>query len=480
MDPDPEGFSFIYHSLFSEYFLLVALPGEFIISVFLILILLCCSALISGSEVAYFSLTHNDIDDLKKENGDSPSSKRVVELMKQPAYLLATILIANNFINIAIIIFSEIALAPLEYLISIDSIFVNSIDRFFNAILNPMGFESTPEIVRKGTLFTITVVAVTFFLVLFGEVSPKVYAKFNSLKLSKLMSKPLLVLRKIFYPLSSILVKSSTFLEKRLHKRTGNKLSAQEIDRAIELTVSKEKESDREVDILRSIVKFNNITVKQIMRSRVDVKSIDFENDFKDVMKQVKEWGYSRVPVFDEDFDNITGILHVKDLLGHISETNGFEWQELIRTNLMYVPESKKINDLLNEFQERRQHMGIVVDEYGGSSGIVTLEDVMEEVIGEIRDEFDSQREIDYQKINAYTYIFEGKTLLNDISKLIEIDMSLFEEVRGESDSIAGLILEMVGFIPSKGKTITFNNYTFEIISSTARRIQKVKIVLPH
>ncbi len=458
MEPDPAGLFFLYQSFFSDPLLLTALSGEVLISVLLIIFLLGCSALISGSEVAYFSLTHNDLDELKKENGDSPPSSRVLELMKELPYLLATILIANNFINIGIIVLSVIALGPLE-------IFTESIPS---------------ETVKQIVDFLIKTVAVTFFLVLFGEVSPKVYAKLNSMKLSKIMSRPLLILRKIFYPLSSILVKSSTFLEKRLAKNTGNNLSAQEIAQAIELTVSKEQRSDREVDILRSIVKFNNISVKQIMRSRVDVKTLDFETDFQDVIRQVKEWGFSRVPVYDEDMDNITGILHVKDLLGHINETNGFEWQELIRPMVMYVPESKKINGLLNEFQERRQHMAIVVDEYGGSSGIVTLEDVMEEVIGEIRDEFDTQREIDYQKLNPYTYVFEGKTMLHDISKLLDIDMSVFDEVRGESDSIAGLILEMVGFIPAEGKVISFKKYTFEIMSSSRKRIEKIKMTLPH
>ncbi len=458
MEPEPEGFSLIYTSFFSDAFLMMSMPGEIIISIVLILLLLCCSALVSGSEVAFFSLTHNDIEDLKKENGTSPSGQRVLELKQKPAYLLATILITNNFINIAIIVLSTIALAPIET-------FTESIDS---------------ETSKKIVDFLIKTVAVTFFLVLFGEVSPKVYAKINSMRLSKIMSKPLLILRKIFYPLSSILVKNSTRIEKRLAKRTGNKRSAEDIDQAIELTVSKEQGTDREVDILRSIVKFNNITVKQIMCSRVDVKALNFESDFKEVIKEVKDWGFSRVPVFDEDFDNVTGILHVKDILGHINETNGFEWQELLRTQIMYVPESKKINDLLNEFQEKRQHMAIVVDEYGGSSGIVTLEDVMEEVIGEIRDEFDTQREIDYQKLNAYTYIFEGKTMLHDISKLVDLDMSVFDEVKGEADSIAGLILEMVGFIPGKGKTITFKKYTFEIMASSRKRIEKIKMTLPH
>lgn len=459
MESESIGFSYYQSYFFIESLLGVAINSEVIISGILILILLCCSALVSGSEVAYFSLTHNDIEDLKKENGSSPASQRVLKLMKEPAYLLATILIANNFINIGIIVLSIIAFEPLQWFT-----------------------QSMAEGWTKDTIdFIVTTVTVTFFLVLFGEVSPKVYAKLNSLKLSKFMSKIMLLLRTAFYPISSILVKSSSFLESKLSQKTGSTLSADQIDRAIELTVSREKGSEREVDILRSIVQFNNIAVKQIMRSRVDVKALDFSSDFKQVMKQVKDWGLSRVPVFDEDFDNITGILHVKDLLKHLdNEDEDFEWQAIIRTKVMYVPESKKINDLLYEFQEKRTHLAIVVDEYGGSSGIVTLEDVMEEVIGEIQDEFDVQREIDYQKINTYTYIFEGKTMLHDISKLLDIDMEVFEEVQGEADSLAGLLLEMFGFIPPKGKSITYRKYTFEVVDSTGKRIKKVKMVLPH
>jgi len=459
LEPEPLGFSFFNPYLYTDSLLLIAISEEVVISAILILILLFCSALISGSEVAYFSLDDNDLEELKKENGNSPASQRVLKLMKEPAYLLATILIANNFINIGIIILSEIALGPLSWL---------------TESMHP------DSDWKKGIDFSVTVVLVTFFLVLFGEVSPKVYAKLNSLKLAKFMSKTMLVLRIIFRPISSILVNSSKFLESRLASKVGNKLSASEIDQAIQLTVSKEKGTEREVDILRSIVKFNNIAVKQIMHSRVDVKALDFTSDFKEVLQQTKEWGFSRVPVFDEDFDNITGILHVKDILPHLDETVAFEWQELIRPQVMYVPESKKINDLLSEFQEKRTHMAIVVDEYGGSSGIVTLDDVMEEVIGEIQDEFDTQRDIDFQKINAYTYIFEGKTMLHDISKLLDVDMTIFEEVRGEADSLAGLLLEMYGFIPPKGKIITYNKYTFEIEASSRKRIEKVKLILPH
>ncbi len=477
MDPEPVGFSFTH--FFSEPLFLTIFSGESIISLILVFFLLCLSALISGSEVAYFSLTHNDLDDLKKENGNSLAGERVLQLMERPAYLLATILITNNFINIGIIVLSAIALQPLEMLLP-GSTIVAALKSGADAIVSIFGTSFSVAQFDQFISFFITVVAVTFFLVLFGEVSPKVYAKLYSMKLAKLMSRPLLILRRIFYPFSSILVKSSTLLEKRFAKRTGTQLSAHEIDQAIELTIKKEQGSEREVDILKSIIKFNNISVKEIMRSRVDVKAVEFGTQYKKLLQLIKEWGYSRVPIYDEDFDNITGILHVKDLLAHVDEKDNFEWQALINPSLMYTPESKKINDLLKEFQERRQHMAIVVDEYGGSSGIITLEDVMEEVIGEIRDEFDTEREIDFIKINAYTYIFEGKTMLNDISKLLDIDISIFEEVRGESDSIAGLLLEIFGYIPAKGKSVSFEKYKFEIEASSRKRIEKIKMTLPH
>ncbi len=430
-----------------------AAPVEIWLSLILILLLLICSALVSGSEVAYFSITHNDIEELKKENGKSKASKRVISLLSRPGYLLSTILITNNFINILIIILSSF---------------------LFSAILP----EGKLPWVLDGIL---KVGVVTAFLVFFGEVSPKVYAKLYSLRLAKFMSRPLLFLRRIFWPFSSVLVNSSSLIEKRLAKTSsGNGFSAQEIDQAIELTFGQKKEYEREVDILKSIIRFNHISVKQIMRSRLDVKSLDFNSDYSEVMSQVKDWGYSRIPVFDEDFDNITGILHAKDILGHLNKEDDFEWQALIRPNVMYVPESKKISDLLKEFQEKRTHMGIVVDEYGGSSGLVTLEDVMEEIIGDIRDEFDTEREIDYQRINNYTYTFEGKTLLKDISKLLEIDMAVFDEIRGESDSVAGLLLESFGYIPSRGKKLTVNDYTFEVQATTRKRIERVKLILPH
>ncbi len=448
MEPEPEP-SFLYS--YSDMLLLNVDWSNGILPIILVLILIVCSALISGSEVAFFSLTHNEIDEIRKENGKSPAGQRVMELMSRPAYLLATILITNNFINIGIIILSTLAL---------------------NTFLPEGSINWILDWILK-------VVVVTFILVLFGEVSPKVYAKLQSMKLAKFMSRPLLILRQFLFPLSAILVKSSTIIERRLHGKTGNAISASEIDQAIELTVRQEQGSQQEVDILKSLLRFNHITVKQIMKSRVDVKTLDFSWNYKEVMDYIKEWGYSRMPVYDEDFDHIVGIFYIKDLLEYSEEDDDFEWQGLSRTDVLYVPETKKLNDLLKEFQEKRQHMAIVVDEYGGSSGIVTLEDVMEEVIGDIKDEFDTQREIDFQKINAYTYVFEGKTMLNDIARILDIDVETFEEPRGEADSIAGLLLEVFGYIPSKGKSIKVKGYTFEVETSTRKRIEKIRMILP-
>ncbi len=467
MEPEPELSQFLL-PLFTEPTILAIFTTDVIVSLVGIAFLLICSALVSGSEVAFFSLTVNDLDGLKKENGNSPAGQRVIDLMERPAYLLATILITNNFINIFIIILSNFVLGKI--------ISRQVIGAWFQG--ETVGPFLTSSVV--GTIDVLfNVVLVTFLLVLFGEVSPKVYAKIHNLKLAKFMSRPLKLFRRVFYPLSYLLVRSSTLIEKRLATRSGRKRTADEIDQAIGLTLSSEQGTEREADILRSIVKFNNIAVKQIMKARVDVQAINFDMEFKDLVKQTRKMGFSRLPVFDEEFDNVTGVLYVKDLLQHLDKGNHFEWQELIRTDIMFVPESKKIKEMLADFQDRRQHMAIVVDEFGGTSGIITLEDVVEEVIGEIRDESDVEREIEFTKINNYTYIFEGKTMLNDISKLLDVDLGIFDEVRGNTDTIAGIVLEMAGAFPPKGKKMKFKNYTFTVEKSNPRRIEKVRLELP-
>ncbi len=443
-------------------------------ALFFVLLLLACSALISSSEVAFFSLNINDVKKLEKEN--SLTSNRILDLRSKPRELLATILISNNFINIAIIILSDFILA---YFLS-EQIRLN----WSEGILGTLPFLNaffSEESLSKIINFSIAVIGVTFLLVLFGEVAPKVYAKINKMKLARLMSRTLGALMGFFRPISSPLVMGTNLIERKLENRSNNSItSREEIDQAIELAVKEdEKNADKEIDILKSIVKFGDVSVKQIMRPRVDVMAIDFRVDFHELLKIVKDSGYSRIPVFDEDFDNITGILYGKDLLGYLDEGADYEWQVLIRTNVMYVPEAKKINDLLREFQLQRMHMAIVVDEYGGSSGLVTLEDIMEEVIGEIKDEFDDEVEVNFQKIDDFNYSFEGKTLLNDVCRVIGVDTETFNSVKGDADSVAGLLLEMTGQIPKVGAEVSHEAYKFKIISVNRRRIEQIQITLP-
>ena len=375
--------------LFFCFPLLTVSVGGTVVGLLLVLILLVCSALISSSEVAFFSLNPNDLKELEQEN--TKASRRILELRETPRTLLATILICNNFINIAIVIVSEYLFRNL--------LPAKLIDGWSAGIIKSLRLDSFTNITQQGMstgiYFFITVVGVTFLLVLFGEVAPKVYAKINNLRLARFMSTVLTFLVQVFKPLSKLLVRGTNLIEKRLKKssQSGTIASREEIDQAIELTVKDSEHGKEDVDILKGIVKFGEVSVKQIMRSRVDVVAIDFRTSFEELMKIVKDSGYSRIPVFDEDFDSVTGMLYVKDLIGVMDEGPDFEWQSLIRPNVFYVPEAKKINDLLREFQSRRLHMAIVVEVYGGRSGIATLVDIMEEVIGEIKDEFDDEVE---------------------------------------------------------------------------------------
>ncbi|MEL6636710.1 MAG: gliding motility-associated protein GldE [Bacteroidota bacterium] len=437
------------------------------------LLLLASSAFVSSSEVAYFSLTPNDLNKLEQEN--SPTAQRILELREMPRTLLATILISNNFINIAIVLLSNFILG---YLLGPERC-----EQWASALLTGFWWEAWLTVPQLAAAidWTITVAGVTFLLVLFGEVAPKVYAKINNVQLAKTMSGVLMFLVRIFRPLSGLLVRGTNAIEKRLskHRTNGSTTSREDIDQAIELTVRGDRNAPEDIDILKSIVKFGEISAKQIMRARVDVVAVDFRLSFKELLQIVRESGYSRIPVYDEDFDHVTGILYAKDLLAHLEKPDDFEWQALIRTNVMYAPESKKIDDLLGEFQQERMHMAIVVDEYGGSSGIVTLEDIMEEVIGEIRDEFDPAADVDFERIDDYNYVFEGKTLLNDVCRIVGTDTTTFDEVKGDADSVAGLVLEMLGQIPTKGVEVTYNQYRLRSIAVNRRRIEQVQITLP-
>ena len=414
---------------------------ENILIFFLIVLLLTFSAFVSGAEISYFSLSMSDLEKLREDN---PKNKLIFKLLKSPNHLLATILIANNFINVAIVIISA-------YLTSISVTF--------------------PE----GSIleFVFQVIIITSLLVLFGEITPKVYANQNAVKFSLLMAKPLTFLNKLFYPFSFLLVSTTSFIENRLIKKESN-VNIDEISKALELT---DQENDgKEGKILRSIVEFGNTDVKEIMKSRVDVIAVDKNTKYSDLLKIITSSGYSRIPVYDEQFDNVLGILYIKDLIPFLSKDNNFNWIDLCRLPF-FVPENKMINDLLKEFQAKKNHIAIVVDEYGGTSGIVTLEDVLEEIVGEINDEFDDE-DHNYSKLDDKNYVFEGKILLIDFLKIVKVDLDFFDDLKGESDSLAGLILEHQGTIPKIGDIIKIKGFIFQIESVDLRRIKRVKVTL--
>ncbi|PHI20618.1 hypothetical protein CEQ90_07310 [Lewinellaceae bacterium SD302] len=442
-----------------------------------IILLLFLSALVSGSEVSFFSLTPADYEELELEH--SPVSQRLLKLREEPRYLLATILIANNFINIAIVLLSELLLSEV-FPATMFSGWATAVRKW----IPPVADLWSVEYLSDAFGFLTTVIGVTFLLVLFGEVAPKIYARYNRVLLSRKMSGPLYTLSKLFYPLSRLLVNGTEFIEHRLKTRSDDAAAAsrEEIDEAIDLTVSNDEENGyqlQDVDILKRIVKFSDVTVRQIMKSRVDITSVDKTISFADLLETVRESGYSRIPVFEEDFDNVVGILYAKDLLAHLQEPADFDWSALYRDEPLFIPENKKISDLLRQFQLDKTHMAIVIDEFGGTEGLVTLEDIMEEVIGDIHDEFDDEQEIIYEKVDDFNFIFDGKTLLNDIYRLTNIDGAAFDEVKGESESFAGLILEMIGAFPQPDQEIEFGDYRFKVVSLSPRRIEEILITLP-
>ena len=401
------------------------------------------SGLISGAEVAFFALKPQEINQIKNQN--TKRGKIINQFLSKPKELLATILIANNFVNVGIIILASY---------------------ISGAIFNFQGVEWLE--------FLIQVIIITFLLLLFGEVLPKVYANNNAIRFVNFISLPLSFLDKIFRPLSSLLVVSSKIIDRKL-KTKGHQLSVDDLSNALELT-SDENEDANEKKILEGIVKFGNTDVKQIMRSRIDVTAIDLKYTFGQVLKTIKSTGFSRIPVYDESFDTIKGVLYIKDLLPYLNNALDYDWNPLIR-EVFFVPENKKIDDLLKEFQEKKIHLAIVVDEYGGTSGIVTLEDIIEEIVGDISDEFDDDNII-YSKLDAKNYVFEGKTALNDFYRIINIDGEVFEKVKGESDSLAGFILELTGSIPESGEKINFENYLFTIEGVNKRRVTRIKVTL--
>ncbi len=405
------------------------------------IILLFSSALISGSEVAFFSLSPVQKDNLKKEN--SKKSNLILHILSDHEKLLASILIANNFVNIGIVILSS-------YILNL-----------------AFDFSASPV-----TGFIIQIGIITFILLLFGEIIPKVYASEFSVSFAKFTVLPLMLSIKVFSPFSKLLINSTSVVNKRLKlKKT---VSSEDLSDALELT---ESDIKQDKDILERIVTFGSIDVKEIMKPRVDVVSADITFSFNKLKSLIIESGFSRIPVYEENFDHIKGILLIKDLLKHINNEN-YLWQEVIKPPF-FVPETMKINDLLEEFREKKIHMAIVTDEYGGSSGIVTMEDIIEEIVGEISDETDEENQL-FQKIDAENYIFDGKIQLNDFYKILDIKEDIFENIRGEADSLAGLILEKKGDIPKKGDEIKIGNYTFTIDAADKRKIKQIKLKITH
>ncbi|NJC27901.1 gliding motility-associated protein GldE [Neolewinella antarctica] len=449
-----------------------------------IIILLFLSGLVSGSEVAFFSLNENDYEEFAAN--PSPATTKLIELKEYPRRLLATILIANNFINIAIVLISELLLTEIFQ----DGFFRSWASTLLTWIESLRGLDGNiplENVTQLATVirFTITIVGVTFLLVLFGEVAPKVYARMNRVQLAKLMARPVGIMLSLFAPISAVLVNGAAVIERQLESRSNDNstVSQQDIDEAIDLTVQQEENGEdgqpQDVYILKRIVLFANATVRQIMRSRVDVVAVDQSIGYHELLEKVREHSYSRIPVFEDDFDKVRGILYVKDLLGYRYEAADFDWHGLIRQEILYVPENKKVSELLKQFQQEKMHMAIVVDEYGGTEGIVTLEDVMEEVIGDIQDEFDEGDEIVFNKVDDLNYEFDGKTLLNDVCRVLEMSTSTFDEVKGDAESLAGLVLEHVGKLPEPNQEIKVGEYTLKVLSVTPRRIEEVLVTLP-
>ncbi len=440
MDPDP------YSSLLP----LIAFTSAFFVKLAVLFFLLICSALISGAEVAFFGLSSTDVKGLQEEK--TTKADIIVTLLERPKKLLATILIANNAINIGIVLlFSAIG----------DTLFSGITFKLF-------GFLS----VR----FLLEVIVATFLILMFGEILPKVYANRNRMDFSHFMAFPLKVLDVLFSPLSLPMRKATLFLHTRLGREKSN-LSVDHLSQALELT-SEGDTTKEEQKILEGIVSFGNTDTKQVMRPRIDIFALNEEMKFSEVLAEIKKNGYSRIPVFSENMDNVLGVLYVKDLLPYIDRKT-FAWMSLIREPY-FVPENKKLDDLLLEFKEMKNHLAVVVDEYGGTSGIVTLEDIIEEIVGDISDEFDDE-DLIFSKLDDFNYVFDGKTALKDFYRVVKIaDEEGFEEQKGESETIAGFVLEIAGSFPKKGEKVWFNEYQFIVESLDKKRLKQIKITLPH
>ncbi len=440
MDPDPL-------SLLSG---LAMVEGALALKFIILVVLLLCSALISGAEVAFFGLSQTELNTIDEEK--TAKGKIVVGLLGKPKKLLATILVANNAINIGIVLlFNSIG----------DTIFSSINYQLFGLV---------------SVRFLLEVVVATFLILMFGEILPKIYANRNSRQFAHFMAYPLKVLDVLFTPLSGPMNALARVMYRRLGRQKSN-LSVDHLSQALELT-SEGDTTKEEQKILEGIVSFGNTDTKQVMRPRIDIFALSEEMKFFEVLEEIKKNGYSRIPVFTENLDNVLGVLYVKDLLPHI-ERKTFNWMSLIREPY-FVPENKKLDDLLMEFQEKKNHLAIVVDEYGGTSGIVTLEDIIEEIVGDISDEFDDE-DLIYSKLDDYNYVFEGKTTLKDFYRVVKIESETeFEEQKGESETIAGFVLEIAGSFPKRGEKVLFNNFEFLVESLDKKRLKQIKVTLPH
>lgn len=410
------------------------------VGVIYIILLLICSGLISGTEVALFSLTSKDIDEAKQIN--NYKGKIIEKLLNNPKQLLATLLISNNFVNIGIVI-------------------LFSVNKWLDAIA------------INWLKFIVEVVVITGVILLFGEILPKIYANRNNVSFSLKMAVPIDFLNKILLPLNLPMKNATSYLEKKMRKEKSS-LSVSTLSQALDLT-NKNDNSDEENKILEGIVKFGNTQASEVMRPRIDVFALDINEKFENIFPEILEKGYSRIPVYEENIDQIKGILFAKDLLPHFNKPN-FEWQTLIREPF-FSPENKKLDDILKDFKTLKYHLAIVVDEFGGTSGIITLEDIIEEIVGDLSDEFD-ETQLNYTKINENTYIFEGKLNLKDFFKIIDIDESKIENARGEAETLAGFLLELLSNFPKKGQKILFENYTFIIEQMEKKRIKQIKLII--
>lgn len=429
MDPEP-----------ASIFLAIELGWQATAGVVSLIVLLGISGIISGTEVAFFSLTKSDLD-----QDSSKNIHQVNQLLEDPKKLLATILIANNFINILFIL-----------------LFTYVGDYFFKDLSSPV------------VKFLIEIVLVTFLILLFGEVLPKIYANRNSYGFAAFMAKPMILLNSLLSFLSRPLMSLTKVVEKKLSRKQSD-FSVEVLSQALELT-SKGATTKEEKKILQGIVNFGNTDTSQIMCPRMDIFALPSDEEFNKVTEKIIKKGHSRIPIYDENIDNIIGILYTKDLIPHINKKT-FQWKKIIR-EAFFVPENKKLDDLLKEFQDMKNHMAIVVDEYGGTSGLITLEDIIEEIVGDISDEFD-QNDLSYSKLDEFNYVFEGKTTLKDFYKVLQIEESIFEENKFEAETLAGFILEITGKFPKKNDKVSFNNYNFTIEAIDKKRIKQVKVNLP-